>query len=932
MPASRTFDRRWLGNAGYLLDDVAYAQVIAELGVEPFQAPPGPLSPATSLVWRPNIFIERRLPMGLDPAFDLLQERLNAWQDRARETSIERIILHSEDFNDNTMDMAEVWRVLARSDIGVPSIFAGRKMPDADLRWQWPVRISAFPETIDALDLERLTGVHPAKKLAHVQPLSRSESRSEILIMSGSVREALRRVLELSYRVRTCHVVLVGPLDFVWWQIGTHVDTLLAETQAAAISFVSVSNEGFAARINQWVTELSHNRPYDLTLGQPQDPVPPPFPRESSLHVLDFRIFDRTALPTVATDLGERLKELPREHKLRIPASLPPKLNLDIATSRLPTELGDTLIHAAPDLPFTHETEGGTILSEIAGAEREARREVATSESPRFLQADVARFSDGQWIADARGLVVENRYRLEIFISPDQERAISVEHPVPEDEIDWKKANSVKLQVLFTEPSQWETPFQGEIELPRDRAMSSSRCRFDFSPTKPGPFAGRITLYHRGRVLQTALMEGSVVARERELENVEDPVRFSIEVEVRRSLDTLSERRRFDACLILNHGPRGNHSATAAGPHGAYIAALDGIAPQLVNINGYLNQVANDTERYSKGLKDKHTAKLLCDLAAEGNFLYRSLVVDYINRSSAAEALKDDYLQIVSARPDAIVPLEFVYELPPPKRGAKVCDNAAQALCDGKCPASCVPKGNPAPHVCPLGFWGLKKVIERHVHDPELPKAAHLRSEPIKDRDVLSLAGTSLLAASEQVPPTESKALATYMKKIWKGSVSVVTWKAWRATVKKNRPVLFLALPHADGAGAQISLEISGDTLESRFIDQSYVRPDQKKPAPVVLLLGCDTANVAFSDAYARHIAVFRQADAALVLGTVATVFGADAAKVAMKLVERIVDTAKKSAERFGEVLRQVKREAVAEGQLTALCLVAFGDADWRLK
>ncbi|MDP3030924.1 MAG: hypothetical protein Q8N33_02500, partial [Rhodocyclaceae bacterium] len=83
---------------------------------------------------------------------------------------------------------------------------------------------------------------------------------------------------------------------------------------------------------------------------------------------------------------------------------------------------------------------------------------------------------------------------------------------------------------------------------------------------------------------------------------------------------------------------------------------------------------------------------------------------------------------------------------------------------------------------------------------------------------------------------------------------------------------------------------------------------------------------------YTRHVTVFRQADAALVLGTVGTVLGEDAAKVAAKIVEQLVATSTNSTERFGEVLRQVKRDAVADSLMLAMCLVAFGDADWRLK
>jgi hypothetical protein len=171
------------------------------------------------------------------------------------------------------------------------------------------------------------------------------------------------------------------------------------------------------------------------------------------------------------------------------------------------------------------------------------------------------------------------------------------------------------------------------------------------------------------------------------------------------------------------------------------------------------------------------------------------------------------------------------------------------------------------------------------------------------------------------------------MKAAWSGDVTAVRkWKDWRAAVQAHKPVLLVALPHADGAGRSISLEISGDVIESLYIDQSYVRADPNDPPPLALLLGCDMVNVAYTDAYVRHVAVFRQANAALVLGTVATVLGADAAQVAAKLVKRLADTGQQSSGCFGEVLRQVKREAVAESLMMAMSLVAFGDADWHLE
>jgi hypothetical protein len=189
-----------------------------------------------------------------------------------------------------------------------------------------------------------------------------------------------------------------------------------------------------------------------------------------------------------------------------------------------------------------------------------------------------------------------------------------------------------------------------------------------------------------------------------------------------------------------------------------------------------------------------------------------------------------------------------------------------------------------------------------------------------------------LLATSNELLARSRTRLEKDLKSFWNGEVAVVRkWTEWKEAVHERRPVLVLALPHAEGKNVDISLEISGDVLKSRFINRSYVGADPKMSA-IVLLLGCDTTNVADRDAFTRHVAAFRRADAPLVLGTVATVLAADAASLAAKLMKRLAETAKTSPDRFGEVLRQTKREAVAESLMVALCVVAFGDADWRLE
>jgi hypothetical protein len=107
-------------------------------------------------------------------------------------------------------------------------------------------------------------------------------------------------------------------------------------------------------------------------------------------------------------------------------------------------------------------------------------------------------------------------------------------------------------------------------------------------------------------------------------------------------------------------------------------------------------------------------------------------------------------------------------------------------------------------------------------------------------------------------------------------------------------------------------------------------RQSRADGAPIVLLLGCDTA-VAERELQS-FVAQFRENGAALVVGTIAAVLGQHAAPVAQALARALHEAAAGQEDAtFGVVMRDIRRKLVADGQLMSLCLAAYGDADWRL-
>jgi hypothetical protein len=226
----------------------------------------------------------------------------------------------------------------------------------------------------------------------------------------------------------------------------------------------------------------------------------------------------------------------------------------------------------------------------------------------------------------------------------------------------------------------------------------------------------------------------------------------------------------------------------------------------------------------------------------------------------------------------------------------------------------------------------VRKVIERHILTPEFAQSGKeffLQSEPATGRETLPLTGTAVVGASRRVNAKAlDKVVKTCTTSLGSTARKALNWNQWPKLVKKYSPSVLLALPHTDGAGSTASLEIGGTAKQSIQIEESYVHGKGAETFPLVALLGCDTAGTAME--YGSHVDVFRWRGAAVVLGTIATVFGGHAAKVAEVFVKGL-KRKKRPQERLGEVIRSIKCQALLDGLVMPLCVVAFGDADWKL-
>jgi hypothetical protein len=558
--------------------------------------------------------------------------------------------------------------------------------------------------------------------------------------------------------------------------------------------------------------------------------------------------------------------------------------------------------------------------------------ELRSTSSPRFLMEQVLVKRKGKYEKEGRALLAGIPTKINVRIGPPDADMEALAAAFPEDELP-KDRDSWRLTVVLTDPVHLKKPLVGSIRLPQ--SGPSTVCSFRFTPAKGADFDGRVSILHRGRVIQTAALRGPVVEHEDGIP-AGAKIKFEEFLPVRSRINDLEARRQYDAAFVLNHSADNRPRLTTIAENHAWLQDLSRCQPVVAEINRELSRVAESVKEYSGGLQTKANRDLLYNLALKGAYLYGYIVKDQLQAPTNYSAISaKEYIQIVSTRTDAVIPFEFIYDYPAPSEKAALCpkweDALKRLLESGKsCWEDCPRKSSKK--ICPLGFWGVRKVIERHILTPEFAQSGKeyfLQSEPATGREVLPLAGTAVVGASRRVAAKAlDRVVDTCTKSLGRTARKAADWKAWPKLVKKYSPSVLLALPHTDGSGSTASLEIGGTAKQSIQIEEAYVHGKGADAFPLVALLGCDTAGTAME--YGSHVDVFRWRGAAVVLGTIATVFGGHAAKVAEVLVKGLRRKSKPQ-DRLGEVIRSIKCRALLDGMVMPLCVVAFGDADWKL-
>jgi hypothetical protein len=797
---------------------------------------------------------------------------------------------------------------------------------------------------------------------------TRQFDRHQVLLLSKPLDAALSALTQAPPKLKANLAIINGFGD-----VGVESAQALLEQIGTGLSLSGIAvvrktlaRDAWANAIHGFAFEISHDLPVDaaaqFAFGN------------DTLFYGNVSLLREARMSAQALSLANRMALMPKTMSINVSEGnanmlkglKPPSAARPISVgtrakammSAPPQEMSASLASAAPGFAFSGETQEASAVTELSAAVRSAAAATVTASTAAravqqqcFVRATpqvpLTKINDAFVVNETVVLLVrignqeDGQWQSSTVAFPD--------HELPANE------SKHRLTVMFFEPNHLNEPMLADIEL--RHVGSSSEATFTFTPLKTTSFEARVSIIHRGRVLQTALLRAQVLGARSEVTD-QHRIAFFDETQQRHDWTSLDQRARFDLAFICNHDSENTPGVTAISDRLAWAPNTNGIESVVTEINSALSDVAKNTKDYADGLDKGENPRLLADLALSGRELFVQLIGEQLLRNTAGNIdLRADnvtHIQIVGTRPDAVIPIEFIYDYPPvDDEDPVVCPNHRTALETGHCAPQCRDDLLSTKHVCPMGFWGLRKVIERHTTDhaaslPDTPRPVAL-SESTSAQSKLGIRESALVGHSDRVTAASVAPLVAILTaKMKHGVTSAADWNQWAQTVAAKSPQLLIAFPHNDGSGSKRKLELGGSVLQTTSINIRnevpanlhaqalwHVRAPNGEP-PMVFLLGCDTAGTA--ETFGSHVAKFRLAGAAIVVSTIATVFGEHAVRVGTSIIDELLkrtsegDTsALTDRDRLGEILRDAKRAALLQSLPMALCVVAFGDSDWSL-
>ena len=856
----------------------------------------------------------------------------------------------------------ELANLLTKSGSGVCSVLFAVRV-EKELQWNWPLQIGV-PQTPAGQRLRKILDQGRYRDLYQTRAITGDPEEFDLLLLPEQLAPD-------SPFLRNPDAVRASAMLVLEEKVPTHADALrlfasfaLHRAGLGLTGICWVAKAERLAWINTLIRELSHNATLDQALFQarlgeqrrwegstmPERNFAPPF------LAADPWFLEQSRIAQTALRIADSMKAGPqggianadvREMGTRLANDAGRRQWIsergdarELVQTRLKAEAAIGLLRLAP-IRTSDSTPGfarqyvsllaravprmrGSEKPPAAAGDKPPKKLVTKPSEARCVQCKILKGRLGS--KSVKRLEFSQPYRAHIHIGADiTEDALRADVPLDESQLPPSR-DGHDLQIAFC-PLDTRAAKDGivsvmvrTIHLPKEG--KSGVAKFSFVTGEDAQaFRARILVLHRNRILQTLMLatpapDADVVLRQ---ESLVSPVFSSSESE-----------KPADLALVVNDNPAGLAGITAITEGSATFSEPAGLNVLVETIESLLSKANISTAGEDLKLDHPKLVALMIQLATQGVALTRELK----RQISLPDFQQASRVQLVEARSKAYLPVEFVYTGKPPNIDARLCPNAKKALAaaDGDVHAACEHANDPA-YVCPAAFWGFSKCIERQ---PFGLSEQHLFSIPQPGADTLAPFKAAVLAASEKVTAADltgangvEAAIATVTKTVRLAR----SWKGWQKDIlAKPTATLLVLLPHSDNSPDFVNipaLEIQKNWLTSVQLDSDYVLPpNEVGPGPVVLLIGCSTALADIP--FLNFVREFKAAGASIVLGTLATVHGTHASRFVRALLGKI--NVRGSGRPFDEILLEVKREMLAEGEPFVLSLAAYGHSSWRIQ
>jgi hypothetical protein len=848
-------------------------------------------------------------------------------------------------------------RLLSSPKLRITAVFLNLNSTLTYIDWNWPIRVGIMSGTrSNRMELALRQWIQKKKSwlepLVELVDIASQEPAVDFLFFPDG-RSAFKTLRKSLTSVRANCLFLLGTTPNEWKQLAGAIQESAALTQANGVAITTFEAGNPGPWFTELVRELSHNIPLDVALQTVSNRF-----RKKELLASSTALIDGTRLSVVAARLSRRLDEA-APSELEVDERMSQHIDLLPGRHRS-NDVARKLMQNLERFQYLSEADEATTVSRIS---RDAHLDEVFVEStddiagPRALQhylySEEERYyhPNFHWrrARPDAPFGAGFSYTLVLRVGSSEDGWISLDRPFPERELPPSDRGHL-LTIVFSEPFSVPQPMIATMFLPPKGP--SSICEFRFKPNaKRKVFEGRVIVLHKNRVLQSALLRASVLDlrtqtgrkywmdavtrrfatqadKERQGEPAEGPENATLVVEAAvRPFTSLNDRRDYAATLLLNKSIDGQSRVTRVAGYRASLISLKGIEKAIEAIKSTWDGCDWEGLKYDR-LDAKETLDLLRSLAVHGRLLYDALVDD----QQLAERLKTEpRIQVIAARVDAHLPIEFCYSRTPPKSTARICPNAAKALREGRCDKCEVRTSSEDAFVCPLAFWGLSKVIEWHRFDVRDQQAIGnadfaLQNEPTPRNPKLTPLEKLLMGSSAKIPIGEITTLQNSIHLVNNAKPRrATTWEQWTDAIEKYGPATLLLMVHTALLQNLPSMEIGQRLLDPPYVDVKHVLKTGGSP-PLVLLLGCGTGvgDIAFQSLPAQ----FRRKGAAIVVSTIAELLDVHAPRLAAFILGELAKPAA-SQRTFGEIMLTVKRTCVAQGLPIAMALLSYGDADW---